>query len=175
MPRHDARSAECLVFSFKDGLLAKLAHDLKIKVGRFDIDVADDRRSVTASFDADSLEVVCRRVDGRDEPGALNRLELMQIHGNIRDDVLAAKKYPKITFRSTSVAEKGGGAYEVKGDLTLHGQTRAITAEVKPEGDRLVSEVHVHQPDFGIKPYSAALGALKVKAGVVVRISIPAG
>jgi hypothetical protein len=34
--------------------------------------------------------------------------------------------------------------------------------------------VALHQPDFGIRPYRAMLGALKVKAGVVVRASIPA-
>jgi hypothetical protein len=38
-----------------------------------------------------------------------------------------------------------------------------------------VSEVRVHQPDFGIKPYSAALGALKVQADVTVKVSAPAG
>ncbi len=174
MPRYDAANAECLVFSFKDGFLAKLAHDLKLKVTRFEIDVADDRRSVNASFDAGSVEVVCRRVDGRDEPGSLNKLEVMTIHGNVRDDVLAAKKHPKITFRSTAVTEQPGGAYQVKGDLTLHGQTRSIAADVKPEGGKLVAEVRIHQPDFGIKPYNAALGALKVKPDVVVRVAIPA-
>ncbi|MBC7172657.1 MAG: YceI family protein [Polyangiaceae bacterium] len=175
MPRYDASNAECLVFSFKDGFLAKLAHDLKIKVSRFEINVADDRSSVEASFDATSLEVVCRRIDGRDDPGGLNKLELMTIHGNIKDDVLAAKKFPKITFRSTEVVASPDGGAKVKGDLTLHGQTRSISTDVKPEGGRLVTELRLHQPDFGIKPYSAALGALKVQADVVVRLSIPAG
>jgi polyisoprenoid-binding protein YceI len=142
-------------------------------VGSFQIDVADDRQSVEARFDAQSLEVVCRRKDGVDEPGGLSRLELGQIHGNIRDDVLGAKKHPQVTFRSTRVTPAGDG-FRVEGDLTLHGTTRPIAADVKREGDRLRAEVKLHQPDFGIKPYSAALGALKVKAGVVVTVSVPA-
>jgi len=36
-----------------------------------------------------------------------------------------------------------------------------------------VAEVPIHQPDFGIKPYSAMLGALKVKPDLVVRCSVP--
>jgi hypothetical protein len=36
-----------------------------------------------------------------------------------------------------------------------------------------VAEVKIHQPDFGIKPYTAALGALKVKPDVLVRVSVP--
>lgn len=174
MPRYDAERAECLVFSYKDGLLAKLAHDLKIRVTRFSIDVAEDRSSVKATFETPSLEVVCRRKDGQDEPGALNRLEITTINGNIRDDVLEAKKYPTATFQSTSVEPKGDGTYRVKGDLTLHGKTRPIACDVKEEGGRFVTEVTLHQPDFGIKPYSAALGALKVKADVTVRVSVPA-
>src|SRR5690606_31970403 len=149
MPKYDCSTAECLVYSFKDGLLAKLAHDLKIRVGSFQIDVSDDLGSVEARFDAPSLEVVCRRRDGVDEPGGLSRLELGQIHGNLRDDVLAAKKYPQITFRSTSVTPVGDG-FRVEGDLTLHGATRRIAADVKRDGGRLRTEVKLHQPDFGI-------------------------
>jgi hypothetical protein len=44
---------------------------------------------------------------------------------------------------------------------------------VRAEGDRWVAEMNIHQPDFGIKPYTAALGALKVKPEVMVRISVP--
>jgi len=31
----------------------------------------------------------------------------------------------------------------------------------------------LHQPDFGIRPYSAMLGTLRVDADVVVRVVIP--
>jgi len=30
MPRYDQTQAECLVFTFKEGLLSKIAHDLKV-------------------------------------------------------------------------------------------------------------------------------------------------
>ena len=38
MPKFDAKSAEVLLFSYKDGLLAKVAHDLKMRVDEFSID-----------------------------------------------------------------------------------------------------------------------------------------
>ncbi len=173
MPRFDAASAECLVFSYKDGLLAKLAHDLKIRVERFTIDVADDRSSIEATFETTSLSVVCSRKDGRDDPGALSRGDIAKIHDNLNDDVLESKRFPKATFASTNVVEDSGG-YRVQGNLTLHGKTRPLAFEVKKEGGKWVSEVRLHQPDFGIKPYSAALGALKVQADVTVKVSTPA-
>jgi polyisoprenoid-binding protein YceI len=174
MPRFDASNAECLVFSYKDGLLAKLAHDLKIRVERFTIDVADDRSSVEASFETTSLSVICSRKDGRDDPGALSRGDIAKIHDNINDDVLESKKFPKATFASKEIVEEPSGGYRVIGELTLHGRTRPLTCEVKKDGGKWVSEVRLHQPDFAIKPYSAALGALKVQADVTVKITTPA-
>jgi polyisoprenoid-binding protein YceI len=64
--------------------------------------------------------------------------------------------------------------YDVEGTLTLTGVSRPVTVEVRRDGERLVAEVLVHQPAFGIRPYSAMLGALKVKADVLVRVSVPA-
>src|SRR4051812_4209200 len=37
--RIDPASAECLVYTFKEGLLSAVAHDLKIRVERFEIEV----------------------------------------------------------------------------------------------------------------------------------------
>lgn len=173
MARYDASTAEVSVLSFKDGMLAKLAHDLKMKVGTFTIDVDDATKRITATLDARSVKVVCRRKDGRDEPGGLSSFEIGQIDGNIQNDVLEGKKHPDIKFASTSVEPKGEG-FTVRGDLTLHGKTKSISADVKKEGGRYVTEVRLHQPDFGIKPYSAALGALKVQADVIVQVSTPA-
>ena len=53
MARYDAYNSECLLFSFKDGLLARLAHDLKLQVERFSIEVDDTAHQIKATFDAD--------------------------------------------------------------------------------------------------------------------------
>ena len=43
-------------------------------------------------------------------------------------DFLNAKEFPMITFKSTAVKKTGDKAYEVKGDLTVHGVTKPVTA-----------------------------------------------
>ena len=68
MARFDAYNSECLVFSFKDGLLARLAHDLKLQVERFSIEVDDSTRQIKATFYPSSIQVACAQVDGRDDP-----------------------------------------------------------------------------------------------------------
>lgn len=53
-------------------------------------------------------------------------------------DFFSVKEFPTITFKSTKVAAKGesGGypAFEVTGDLTLHGVTKPVTVEVRHTG-----------------------------------------
>jgi polyisoprenoid-binding protein YceI len=171
MAHYDAASAECLVFTFKEGLLSAIAHDLRIRVTRFDVDV-EGTSAVRARFDADSLRVVSAMHDGVPNEATLSDGDKQKIEGNIRDDVLAAKKHPEIRFDATKITPEGEG-FRVEGDLALHGQTRPIAFHARPEGDRLVAEVTLHQPDFGIKPYSAMLGTLKIKPDVRVRCSIP--
>jgi len=172
MARFDAYNSECLVFSFKDGLLARLAHDLKLQVERFSIVVDDSTKAIKATFDPSSIQVVCAQIDGRDDPSTLSKGDKKKIHANVTKDVLRVRKYPEIRFESTNIVERGEG-FAVEGTLQMHGKSRNIQASIRADGDRWATEVRVHQPDFGIKPYTAALGALKVKPDVLVRVSVP--
>jgi len=172
MARFDAYNSECLLFSFKDGLLARLAHDLKLQVERFSIEVDESDRSIEATFDPSSISVVCAQVDGRDDPSTLSTGDKKKIYDNVTKDVLRVRKFPEIRFDSTSVVERGDG-YAVQGTLQMHGKSRGIQASIRAEGSRWITELRLHQPDFGIKPYTAALGGLKVKPDVLVRVSVP--
>ena len=49
---------------------------------------------------------------------------------NIRNaDFLDVEKFPKITFKSTSVVKEGVSVYRIKGSLTLHGVTKPVVFE----------------------------------------------
>lgn len=172
MARFDQDSGECLVFTFKEGLLSPIAHDLKLRVSRFSIEVDDESHAVTATFDTGSLEVVTAMKDGRDNPSALSDKDRREIESNIHADVLHPTRHPEAVFRSTDVQKKSSG-WEIAGELALHGKGRPLRTKATVEGDDLVVEVTLHQPDFGIKPYKAAFGTLKVQADVKVRLSVP--
>lgn len=172
-PRFDQDSADVLVFTFKEGLLSAVAHDLKIRVTRFSIDVDPATNAITATFDPASLKVVCAMKSGQEAHGALSESDRRKIEGNIRDDVLQSKRYPEIRFASTGVEESDGTGYRVRGQLTLHGRTRDVAFESRSDGEGQVAEVRIHQPDFGIEPYSAMLGTLKIKPDVLVRVALP--
>ena len=164
--------AECLVYTFKEGLLSTVAHDLELRVTAFAIEVADDARSLEARFDARSLRVERNMHAGRpgSPPSARDR---ETIEANIAGDVLEARDFPEIRFRSTAITREGTQAI-IEGTLTLHGRTRPITFRAVEESGRWVTEVHLHQPDYGIRPYSALLGTLRVQPAVMVRVTLPA-
>lgn len=46
-------------------------------------------------------------------------------------DFFNAKEFPKMTFKSSSVAKAGGKKYDVSGDLTIHGVTKSVTVGVE--------------------------------------------
>lgn len=50
------------------------------------------------------------------------------------DDFFNAEKFPKLTFKSTSFDKKSNNEYEMKGNLTIKGTTKAITLEVEYGG-----------------------------------------
>jgi polyisoprenoid-binding protein YceI len=170
MITYDPSNAECLVFTFKEGLLSPIAHDLRLRVTRFSIEVDDAKGAVAATFDTSSLRVETPMKDGKENPSALSDADRDKIAGQIRDDVLHSAKFPEARFQSRVVTRQADGGYVLEGDLTLHGATRAITAQTTPSGGKQQLELTLHQPDFGITPYKAMMGTLKIQPDVKVRI-----
>ena len=172
MPTYTADNAECLIFTFKDGLLSAVAHDLKIRVTDFVVELDDQNDHIKGSFDTSSLRVVNAVHNGADTPNVPGDGDKKKIEDTIVKDVLHSDKFPKIEFESEAFREKGEG-YQVKGKLTLHGKEATVIVDVSDDGERYVAEAVLHQPDFGIKPYSAMMGTLKIKPDVKIRIAVP--
>lgn len=169
--RFDPSTAEVLVLTYKEGLLSPVAHDLKIQVTRFTLDVADDLQSLEATFDATSLRVVSAMRDGRENPGALSDRDRRTIEGNIVDEVLEAKRHPEIRFASGSIARREDRAL-IAGTLTMHGHSRLLTVEAALTDGIWRTTARIHQPDWGIRPYSAMLGTLRIQPEVTVTLTL---
>lgn len=170
MKTFDPTNTRISVVTRKDGLMAAVGHDLELRVGRFTITLGDDGK-VTGTIDCASISVVgALHGAGVDEstPGARDRA---QIERTIRDEILDVKAHPEARIE---IAHADADARSLDGKLTLHGVTRAITARLARQGASLVLTTTIHQPDFGIRPYSAMLGALKIKSDVTVRVDVSA-
>jgi hypothetical protein len=122
-----------------------------------------------ATFDADSSEA--RQYVGL--KGETNESTRKQVNANmLGKDVLNVAKFPTaaLTIDSALPLAPAPGAsgtrYELSGSFTLQGVTKPLklTCEATPQKDglRLTTGFVVRQSDFGIKPYSAALGTVGV-------------
>ncbi len=170
--RFDQSSAVCQVFTYKEGILSAFAYDLRINVTSFVIDLGENEHFIKASFDAGSLRVDCAMVNGAERPGALSSWEKEEIEVNIIKDVLDTNNYKYILLASSSVT-KDDSAYFIKAVLTLHGTEKEISFAVKEEGKYYVADVPLHLPDYGIRPFSALLGTIRLKPDILIRVRIP--
>ncbi len=162
--------ASVTVFTFKEGLLSKMAHDLRIAVERFEIAWEPD--GVRATFDPTSLRVLSPMRDGRDAPGLLSARDLRSIEDTIQKDVLETRRYRSIRFAGTE--ERNGEHRTVDGTLTLHATDRALRLQLRRTSNRWIGSVGLDQRDFGITPYKAMLGTLRIQPRVLVELSLPA-
>ncbi len=96
----------------------------------------------------------------------------------IRDNALrslGADRHPEVTFVSESVTRVNGGL-DVAGTVSIHGHSEPLEASVDllESTDRISARctVAVRQSSFGVQPYSAMLGQLKVADEVQVDLSI---
>ena len=174
MPSFGPGEARCEVLTSSEGLLSVVAPDLLFEVTSFEIAVDPGAPAVSARFDAASLRARAALRGGRPVPGGLKAADARSAEAKARDEVLAAARFPEIRFASTAVTPRDGGGFDVRGELTLAGVTRDLAFRVDRRGDRLVAEVTVRQPEFGIRPATAMLGAIRVRPGVLVRAEIPA-
>jgi polyisoprenoid-binding protein YceI len=158
------------VFTFPEGALSAFGHDLQFSASRFDIEVL--AQSVKARVDASSLRVVAAMRGEKPDPQALSASDKAEIERNCARDVLEAHRYSEATFVSTDVRRTDAG-WSVRGTLTLHGIAQEISFDVAAVGNRAIAHLELDVRRFGIKPYSAMLGALRVQPRVVVVVETP--
>jgi len=69
-------------------------------------------------------------------------------------DFLDAEQFPTLTFRSTGVEARGGNAFALKGELTMHGVTRPVVFDAEFAGE-------VANPQGGRSAGLSARGRIK--------------
>jgi polyisoprenoid-binding protein YceI len=164
----DAASGELDVITGTAGPAAKMGHRLTIAMRSWQATVqwaAKTPSSVEVIVDVESLQVL--RGEGGITP--LTAPERAIARSNALKS-LDAKKFPSIRFTSATIDTITGG-YRLEGTLEIHGISRQQTVDVDDDGQRLSSAVTVRQSDFGVKPYSLMMGALKVADEVTVLFS----
>lgn len=159
------------VLTFKEGLLARLAHDLRLHVERFTIVREGDELRV--DVDPGSLAIDGVMKDGRCDAGALSSGDRATIGETIRTTILDVRRHPSIRARGRVTTREDGGV-ELRGELVLRGVTRPLVLVARREGSRLRASTSLRPSEFGISPYKALAGAIKLQDRVVVELDLDA-
>ena len=158
-------NATLSVHTGRTGAAAKAGHDLVMHVTAWEatLELADDVAATTMELTADSTSLRVQKGTGGIQ--ALGDDEKASIHQTIDDEVLRRED---IRFRSTDV-QGDGNQIRAVGDLTLAGKTHPVEFDLEIGDDGALSATAlVTQTDWGMKPYSALFGALKVHEDVRV-------
>jgi YceI-like domain len=148
----------------REGVVARAGHDLVLTVTGWEatVELADEPR---IALDADPRSLRVREATGGVKP--LTDGDRREIGDNIDRKVLGGRP---IAFRSTAV-RRDGDRLVVDGELRLAGRSAPITAELLVGTDGEVrGSIPLAQSRWGIKPYRAFMGALKVSDEVVVEV-----
>ncbi len=143
----------------------------RIAQGTFLYDPADfGKSSVELVVNTGSLRVIDSEASAKDRQQIQRTME--------SDRVLAAKRYPKIVFRSRTIESLTHNHLRVVGNLTIRSQTQPVMVEVtlQQTGTRLkaAGESRFKQTTFGIRPVTAGLGTVRVKDEIDISFEVVA-
>lgn len=160
-------TAGLVVKTYREGLAARAGHDLIIDVRRWGatLEVGEDLSQSGLRLRADARSLYPREGLGGLKP--LSDKDRDEIRKNIDEKVLGGDP---ISFQSSALEAVGGdGGLLVRGELTMHAQTRPASFELRIGADgHVAGSVPLVQSEWGIKPYRGLMGALKVRDSLEV-------
>jgi polyisoprenoid-binding protein YceI len=181
-PLHTAVSSSAdsllyvLVWRDPSALANSLAHDHVVRAtdwaGTLQFRVGD-AASCAVDIDVDSATLLNDEPAMRAEVGLEGTLddddrETVREH-MLGEGQLEAQDWPTLSFTSTSCSGDldGEGTLAITGDLTIRDETRSVTwtvdYEVEADGRMFArGDLTIAQTDFGITPYSAFFGTVRV-------------
>ena len=165
-------SGKLILKTSRQGLAAQVGHDLTIEVTRWsgEVVVAEDPAdsSVRVTAETGSLKVL----EGVGGVKPLSDRDKREIQQNARKN-LDSDRHPQATFVSTRITADDRGGGTVDGTLTLLGKEHPLPLAVTSSGEgRYRATGRVVQSEYGIKPYTAFFGALKLADGVGVEVEV---
>ncbi|MEA2193205.1 MAG: hypothetical protein QOI73_3326 [Solirubrobacteraceae bacterium] len=145
------------IMTGKEGAAAKMGHDLVLVVNSWEATVeGGDNASISLTADPGSIEVE----SGSGGAKPLGDKDKADIKKSISKKVLGSSQ---ITFTSSEVTDSGA-----KGDLSIAGKSDSVNVPLNVSDSKISGSLKISQSTFGIKQFSAMMGALKVKDGVEV-------
>lgn len=156
----------------RSGAAAKAGHDLLLEAGEWQATLVVDadhpeRSTLVATVDPASLRVI----EGTGGLKPLSDGDRRDIASAIARKVLSVDRHQEIRFTSSGASVGEDKTLTVDGELTIVGRTHPVQLRITRTDALLRTETSIEQTSFGIKPFSAMMGALKVADAVTVEVA----
>ena len=162
----DANASRFTVQAFAAGLLSSFGHNPTIGIRGFSGEMECEQETYNNA-----------RVHVTVQTGAMEVLDEMKsddrrnLEKEMNETILEVSRFPEASFDSKRIAIEKLGAdllrARVDGDLTFHGTTGTLSFDARVTSVantlRISGEFPLRQSEYGIKPFSAAGGTLKLK------------
>ncbi len=156
----------------REGVASRVGHDLLIAFQRWSGTITSSGpdpagAQIDVEIELDSFEIL----DGTGGVVALTAEDRKNITATARR-LLEIDQHGRASFASSRIrASDDGGTIE--GTLTLHGQSAPVTLEVTETGPSAWrGTTTLLQSAFGIKPYRAFFGALRLTDAVAIEATV---
>ncbi len=159
------------IFTFKEGILSRIAHDLRLQVEPRGVEIARTGDEVHAELDPTAIVVDGAMNGGLLDADALSRRDRAKIVDNIRADVLETRRYPKIRYTGT-IVEQADHVLELRGELELHGVRQPLAFTATRDAGRVTGRITLRPSLWRIEPYKALAGAIRLQDRVVVELDL---
>jgi polyisoprenoid-binding protein YceI len=181
----DPQASSLHVFVYRGGTFARLGHNhvmtSKSVTGRVWMRPSFPASGFELSFPVADLIVDdpdARRAAGTDFPPDIPAADKEGTRKNmLRKEVLDAETYPTVTVKAATI-EGSLQAPKITVRITIKNATKdvIVPTNIVVNGDGLTAsgEFDILQTDFGMKPFSVALGALEVHDRLHVRFNLVA-
>ncbi|MGC9539798.1 YceI family protein [Streptomyces sp. UG1] len=169
-----APAGRLLVKTSRAGLGRKAGHDLTLEAARWSGNatvVTSDPEKSSVSVTVETASLTVREGTGGLKP--LTDADKAEINRTLEGEALLhTARHPTITFHSTRITGTPD-SFQITGELTIKGRTQPVTVHGGSDGDGMVCGwATVTQSTWGIKPYSAFLGALKLADDVRIEYEV---
>jgi polyisoprenoid-binding protein YceI len=155
-----------ILHTSREGVAAQAGHDLTIEMtrwsGRLRTRVSPVVSELTVTVDMGSMRIV----EGTGGITPLSERDKREILSNARK-ILSVDRYPEGTFVAEKISNDA-----VDGTLSLLGRSHGLRLAYWIDGERYRASGTVRQSDYGIKPFSAFFGALKLADPVRVEAEL---
>lgn len=155
------------LFTSKEGLFSRAAHDLQLHVERVSAFLVNSKE-LTIEADPSSIVVEGAMRNGLLQPDQLSLGNRREIEQNIQERVLQTSRYPRLQFEG--LLQDSAGSVNISGELEICGVRRRLEITATQSGGELVAEFEVRPSDFGIQPFRALMGAIRLQDRVVIKV-----